>query len=65
LISDAKTGEARRTAENSGGDERRFRIAEADLKLRGPGELLGREQSGVPRFRFGNSALAIWWTIWI
>ncbi len=33
-----------------------FRIAEADLKLRGPGELLGQEQSGMPRFRFGNLA---------
>ena len=33
-----------------------FKIAEADLKLRGPGELLGREQSGVPKFRFGNLA---------
>jgi ATP-dependent DNA helicase RecG len=31
-----------------------FKIAEEDLKLRGPGELLGREQSGVPNFRFGN-----------
>ena len=31
-----------------------FRIAEADLKLRGPGELLGQQQSGAPRFRFGN-----------
>jgi ATP-dependent DNA helicase RecG len=33
-----------------------FRIAEADLRLRGPGELLGRQQSGLPRFRFGNLA---------
>jgi ATP-dependent DNA helicase RecG len=33
-----------------------FKIAEADLKLRGPGELLGKEQSGVPDFRFGNLA---------
>ena len=33
-----------------------FKIAEEDLKLRGPGELLGQEQSGVPRFRFGNLA---------
>jgi ATP-dependent DNA helicase RecG len=33
-----------------------FRIAEADLKLRGPGELLGQQQSGMPRFRFGNLA---------
>jgi ATP-dependent DNA helicase RecG len=31
-----------------------FRIAEADLKLRGPGELLGQQQSGAPRFHFGN-----------
>lgn len=31
-----------------------FRIAEEDLKLRGPGELLGQQQSGAPRFRFGD-----------
>ena len=31
-----------------------FRIAEADLKLRGPGELLGQQQSGLPQFRFGD-----------
>ncbi|MGO8927269.1 MAG: ATP-dependent DNA helicase RecG [Limisphaerales bacterium] len=33
-----------------------FRIAEADLQLRGPGELLGQQQSGMPRFRFGDLA---------
>jgi len=33
-----------------------FRVAEEDLKLRGPGELLGREQSGLPSFRFGDLA---------
>ena len=33
-----------------------FRIAEEDLKLRGPGELLGQGQSGLPAFRFGNLA---------
>jgi len=31
-----------------------FKIAEADLKFRGPGELLGQEQSGIPKFRFGD-----------
>jgi ATP-dependent DNA helicase RecG len=56
LVSDAKT---------AGADERLkvleetndgFRIAETDLKLRGPGELLGQQQSGLPKFRFGNLA---------
>jgi ATP-dependent DNA helicase RecG len=31
-----------------------FRIAELDLALRGPGELLGPRQAGVPRLRFGD-----------
>jgi ATP-dependent DNA helicase RecG len=31
-----------------------FRIAEADLALRGPGELCGPRQAGVPRLRFGS-----------
>jgi len=33
-----------------------FKIAEADLRLRGPGELLGQQQSGLPDLRFGNLA---------
>ncbi|MGN6110932.1 MAG: ATP-dependent DNA helicase RecG [Kofleriaceae bacterium] len=33
-----------------------FRIAEQDLMLRGPGELLGPKQAGVPRLRFGDLA---------
>jgi ATP-dependent DNA helicase RecG len=33
-----------------------FEIAEADLKMRGPGELLGQQQSGLPKFRFGDLA---------
>ena len=31
-----------------------FRIAEADLALRGPGEFLGTRQSGLPDFRVAN-----------
>ncbi len=33
-----------------------FRIAEADLRLRGPGEVLGTRQSGVPAFRLVDFA---------
>jgi ATP-dependent DNA helicase RecG len=31
-----------------------FRIAEADLEIRGPGEFLGTRQSGLPDFRIAN-----------
>jgi ATP-dependent DNA helicase RecG len=31
-----------------------FDVAERDLEIRGPGEFLGKRQSGVARFRFGN-----------
>jgi ATP-dependent DNA helicase RecG len=31
-----------------------FRVAEEDMRLRGPGELLGQAQSGIPPFRFGD-----------
>jgi ATP-dependent DNA helicase RecG len=31
-----------------------FVIAERDLELRGPGELLGTRQSGLPEFRIGS-----------
>jgi ATP-dependent DNA helicase RecG len=31
-----------------------FRIAEVDLRLRGPGEFFGTRQSGIPTFRIAN-----------
>lgn len=31
-----------------------FQLAEIDLKLRGPGELFGLRQSGMPEIRVGS-----------
>ena len=31
-----------------------FKIAEKDLEIRGPGEVMGTRQSGLPAFRIGN-----------
>jgi ATP-dependent DNA helicase RecG len=56
LISDAKNLEARGRLKILEETNDGFKIAEADLKLRGPGELLGRDQSGMPSFRFGDLA---------
>lgn len=54
LIATAKTAEARRRLAVLEGTADGFQIAEADLQLRGPGELLGQAQSGIPTFRFGD-----------
>ena len=54
LVADIKTDEARRRLKVLEETTDGFRIAEEDLKLRGPGELLGQQQSGLPPFRFGD-----------
>jgi ATP-dependent DNA helicase RecG len=55
LLSQGKTGEdATRRLDAMVKSHDGFRIAEEDLALRGPGELLGPKQAGVPRLRFGN-----------
>jgi ATP-dependent DNA helicase RecG len=56
LVAAARSPEARQRLRVLEETTDGFRIAEADLKLRGPGELLGQEQSGIPRFRFGDFA---------
>jgi len=56
LISDAKNEESQARLKILEETNDGFKIAEADLKLRGPGELLGREQSGLSKFRFGELA---------
>ncbi len=54
LVADPVTedGEARISAIIETNDG--FRIAESDLKIRGPGEFMGARQSGLPPFRVAN-----------
>ena len=54
LISDARHDEAQSRLKILEETNDGFKIAEADLRLRGPGELLGQQQSGAMRLRFGN-----------
>ncbi len=54
LISDAQTEDVQARLKILEATNDGFKIAEADLKLRGPGELLGQEQSGAMHLRFGD-----------
>jgi ATP-dependent DNA helicase RecG len=54
LTTDKKTMVARERLGIMAKTNNGFIIAEKDLELRGPGEILGTKQSGLPEFRIGN-----------
>jgi len=54
LLSDAANGEAIEKLQTLERTSNGFEIAEADLRLRGPGDLLGTAQSGLPPLRLGD-----------
>ena len=54
LLSNSKTPQARERLSVIAGSTDGFEIAEADLKLRGPGDFFGLKQSGIPTFKMAN-----------
>ncbi|MBT8038013.1 MAG: ATP-dependent DNA helicase RecG [Verrucomicrobiae bacterium] len=52
LTTDGKSADAMEKLEVLVGTSDGFQIAEADLRLRGPGDVLGMEQSGLANLRF-------------
>ncbi len=54
LISDAKTAEAKARIEAMVKYNDGFRVAEEDLKIRGPGEFFGARQHGLSELKIGN-----------
>ncbi len=54
LVADQKTEAAQERLKVLAATTDGFALAEADLRLRGPGELLGKAQSGLPSLRFGD-----------
>ena len=53
LVSDSRNAETRQRLKAFCATTDGFRIAEEDLKLRGPGDFFGSRQSGLPVFRTG------------
>jgi ATP-dependent DNA helicase RecG len=64
LFGDPKSDEARERIRAITATTDGFKIAEADLKLRGPGDFFGTRQSGLPEFRIadllGDAVLLSW-----
>jgi ATP-dependent DNA helicase RecG len=56
LVTHARTPDAQQRVQILAQTNDGFRIAEEDLKLRGPGDLLGQEQAGLPPLRFADLA---------
>ena len=56
LVSDHPSAETRARLKALCATSDGFRIAEEDLKLRGPGDFFGSRQSGLPVFHIGNLA---------
>ncbi len=54
LTTDKKTAVAEERLGIMAKSSNGFVIAEKDLEIRGPGEILGTKQSGLPEFRIGN-----------
>jgi ATP-dependent DNA helicase RecG len=54
LVADEATEEGQRRLSVMENCSDGFELAEEDLRQRGPGELLGQAQSGLPNFKFGN-----------
>ncbi|MFM8420535.1 MAG: ATP-dependent DNA helicase RecG, partial [Verrucomicrobiota bacterium] len=64
LVAEAMTDAARARLAVMGRTHDGFEIAEEDFRMRGPGELLGQAQSGLPSFRFGDLATDVELMCW-
>jgi ATP-dependent DNA helicase RecG len=54
LAGDKRTTEARERLTIMEQTNDGFKVSEKDLEIRGPGEVMGTRQSGIPTFRVGN-----------